>query len=161
MHIKSLKATLLVDTETQCIIDMHCTTTRKHDSQILLPLTRNHRLKILCADKGYDDAKIRRTLRIRGTRPLIPHRVFMKKHKFWNSLIEPKLYHKRSLSEAVNSVIKRRYSDTLYSKNWRSQFKEMTLLAIVYNIDRKLRILLEGFYKTISFKECSLSSILS
>lgn len=142
IHVKSLKATLLIDTIKQEIIDVHCTTTRKHDSKIVLPLTKHHRLRVLCADMGYDDSKVRRTLRIRGIRPLIPHRVFMKKQKHWNSLIDMSLYHKRSLSETVNSVIKRKYSDTLYSKNWRSQFKELKLLAIVYNIDRRLGIYL-------------------
>lgn len=147
MHIKSLKATLLVDVHKQEILDVHCTMTRKHDTKVVLPLTERHRLRILCGDMGYDDSKVRRALRSRGVRPLIPHRVFMKKQKYWNSLMNQKLYHQRSLSETVNSVIKRRYSDTLYSKNWRSQFKEMVLLCIVYNIDRKIRIFLEVFYK--------------
>lgn len=149
MQIKSLKATLLIDTENQNILDMHCTTTRKHDSKIVLPLTKPHRLRILCADMGYDDKKVRKALRSRGTRPLIPHREFMSKQKHWNSLINKKLYHKRSLSETVNSVIKRKYSDTLYSKNWQSQFKEAKLLAIVYNFDRKIRDLLEVFYRAL------------
>lgn len=147
MHIKSLKATFLVDVHKQEILDVHCTTTRKHDTKVVLPLSERHRLKILCGDMGYDDSKVRRTLRSRGVRPLIPHREFMNKHKHWNSLMDKKLYHKRSLSETVNSVIKRKYSDTLYSRNWRSQFKEMALLAIVYNIDRRIRYLLEVFYK--------------
>ena len=116
IHVKSLKATFLVDTINQGILDIHRTTTRKHDSKIVLPLTQKHRLRILCADMGYDDSKVRRTLRSRGIRPLIPHREFMNKQKYWNSLIDRKLYHKRSLCETVNSVIKRKYSDTLYSK---------------------------------------------
>jgi len=152
MHIKSLKATLLIDVVSLKILDTHCTTTRRHDTKIVLPLVKKHRLRILCADMGYDDSKVRRTLRIRGVRPLIPHREFMNKHKYWNSLMNKKLYHKRSLSETVNSVIKRKYSDTLYSKNWRSQFKEMILLCIVYNIDRKITFFLEVFYKA-TFKD--------
>ena len=147
MHIKSLKATLLVDVHRQEIMDLHCTLTRKHDTKIVLPLTQKHRLRMLCADKGYDDTNVRNTLRSRGIRPLIPHREFMKKQIYWNSLIDKKLYHKRSLSESVNSSIKRKYTDTLYSRHWRSQSKEMTLLAIVYNIDRRIRDFLEGFYE--------------
>ena len=146
IRMKSVKATFLVD-HSRDIIDVHCTTTHKHDSKIVLPLTRKHRLKVLCADMGYDDCKVRRTLRKRGIRPLIPHREYKHKpkYKYWNSLMDKDLYHKRSASETVNSVIKRKYSDTLYSKNWRSQFKELKLLAIVYNIDRKIR-----FYLSIS-----------
>ncbi len=152
MHIKSLKATFLVDVPKQEIIDLHCTMTRKHDSKIVLPLTKHHRLRILCGDKGYDDMKVRNTLRSRGIRPLIPHREFMKKQIYWNSLIDKKLYHKRSLSESVNSSIKRKYTDTLYLKHWRSQSKEMTLLAIVYNIDRRIRVLVEVFYEALQSK---------
>lgn len=140
MHIKSLKATMLIDVHKQEILGLHSTMTRKHDSKIVLPLTKHHRLRILCGDMGYDDSKVRNTLRNRGTRPLIPYRAFKRKHVYWNSLMDGKLYHKRSLSETVNSVIKRRYSDTLYSKNWRSQFKEMTLLSVVYNIGRRYGI---------------------
>ena len=147
LRATSLKVTFLVDTEQQEIIDLHQTTTRKHDTKIVLPLTKHHRLRVLCADKGYDDRTVRRTVRARGTRPLIPHRVFTNKQKYWNSLIDKDVYHTRSLSETINSVIKRKYADTLYSKNWRSQFKELTLLAIVYNLDRRTRVLLEVFYR--------------
>lgn len=143
-HLRAVKATFLID-DNQNIIDLHCTTTRKHDSKIVLPLTQKHRLRVLCADMGYDDRKVRRTLRMRGIRVLIPYRSFKPKHKYWNSLFDQKLYHKRSLCETVNSVIKRRYSDTLYSKNWRNQFKELKLLAVVYNFDRNIKDLLEVF----------------
>jgi hypothetical protein len=64
MHIKSMKVTFLVNVNDQKIVAVHSTTTRKHDSKIILPLTKNHRLKSLCADMGYDDSKVRRTLRI-------------------------------------------------------------------------------------------------
>lgn len=151
MHIKSLKATFLVDVHSQMIVGIHCTTTRKHDSKIVLPLTKHHRLRILCADMGYDDSKVRRTLRMRGTRPLIPHREFKRKHEYMNSIINKKLYNKRSLSETVFSSIKRKYSDTLYSKHWRSQRKELTLLAVVHNTDRKARetmVFLVGFLRS-------------
>ena len=142
LQIKSLKATFLVDMHKQEIVDVHCTMTRKHDTKIVLPLTKHYRLRVLCADMGYDDRKVRNSLKSRGVRPIIPYRQFMKKHRYWNSMIDMKLYHKRSISETVNSVIKRKYTDTLYSKDWRNQFKELKLLAIVYNIDRKVRIYL-------------------
>ena len=145
MHVKSMKTTFLVDTANLNILDMHCTTTRKHDSKIVLPLTEHHKLKILCADMGYDDRKVRKILRKRGTRPLIPHREFMKKQKYWNRLMNKKLYHQRSLSETVNSAIKRKFSDKLHSKHWRSQKKELKFMAIVYNIDKNL-----SFYLRVS-----------
>ena len=59
--IKSMKTTLLIDTQEQKISGVHCTTSRKHDTQILLPLVKKtgRRIRVLCADKGYDDKDIR------------------------------------------------------------------------------------------------------
>lgn len=56
-----LKGTLLVGTRANTILDIHVTTTRKHDTQIVPPLiTRNAgNNTILIRDKGYDDQSIR------------------------------------------------------------------------------------------------------
>jgi len=42
LTIQQLKVTLLVDTRTNAILDSHVTTTRKHDLQIALSLSRRH-----------------------------------------------------------------------------------------------------------------------
>lgn len=57
LKIRSLKATLLVDTKAQTVLDLHVTTTRKHDTQIAPQLTKRNleRFRVLAADKGYDD----------------------------------------------------------------------------------------------------------
>jgi len=153
IRMKSMKTTLLIDTKNQCIVDLHCTTGRKHDSKIILPLTSRHRFRILCADKGYDDNKVREALQDRGIIPVIPFREMTPLHKALRNSIDMKLYHRRSLSETVNSSIKRKYGSVLYSKNWRSQFKELILKAVVYNIDRKLSIFLIGFLQSHYFLE--------
>ena len=59
--IQQLKVTLLVDTEVNATLDLHVTTTRKHDSQIAPSLIRRNleNIDILLGDKGYDDQKIR------------------------------------------------------------------------------------------------------
>jgi len=56
------KVTLLVDTKVNAILDLHVTTTRKHDSQIAPSLIKRNPedIDILLGDKGYDDHKIRR-----------------------------------------------------------------------------------------------------
>ena len=88
---------------------------------------------------------------------MIPYREFKNKPKYvyWNSLFDKKLYHRRSLSETVNSVLKRKYSDTLYSKHWRNQFKELKLLAVVYNFDKSIKNLLEVFYRAKYYSKFS------
>jgi len=40
--IRSLKTTLLVDTQAQTVLDVHVTTTRKHDTQIGPQLTERN-----------------------------------------------------------------------------------------------------------------------
>ena len=153
LTLNPMKLTPLIDTKEQKIHGLHCTTTRKHDTQILLPLLKKTRQKIkqICGDKGYDDKKIRNYLRKQGIRPLIPYREFKKKHKYWNSLMNKKDYNQRSKSETVNSSIKRKYRDYLSSHNWWNQHKEAALLCVVYNVDRDVKKLLGfigGFLKS-------------
>lgn len=153
LRLEPMKLTPLIDTQEQKIHALHCTTTRKHDTQILLPLVKKTRQKIrqLCGDKGYDDKKIRNSLREQGIRPLIPYREFKPKHKYWNSLFKEKPLHQRSKSETVNSSVKRKYRDYLSSHDWWNQHKEAQLLCVVHNIDRdvkKLMGFIGGFLKS-------------
>jgi len=61
LTVQQLKVTLLVDTRENAILDLHVTTTRKHDSQIAPSLIKRNtgEVSILLGDKGYDDQKIR------------------------------------------------------------------------------------------------------
>lgn len=147
MTLHSLKVTLLINVKNLRIVDAHNTTTRKHDSQIILPLTGKHDIDSLRADMGYDDRKVRDILRSRGTRPLIPHREFKNIDKAHNARLDKKEYGKRAFSETVNSMLKRKYADCVSSRNWWNQFKEIRLMCFVHNIDRSLAIIVEGFYK--------------
>jgi IS5 family transposase len=160
MRIKSMKTTLLIDTDEQKVFGVHCTASRKHDTQILLPLVKKTRQKInlLCADRGYDDKKIRDYLKKHGIRTLIPYRVFDKKQVYWNLLMNKKDVHQRSKSETVNSVVKRRYGDYLASKGFWRQYKEAKLLCVVYNIDRELKkvfVFSGGFLRSLSDTMCN------
>lgn len=150
MTLHSLKVTKLINVENLRIVDVHATTTRKHDSKIILPLTEKHDIDSLRADKGYDDKKVRDILRDRGIRPLIPHREFKPIDKAHNAKLDKDEYNKRAFSETVNSMLKRKYADYVSSKNWWNQFKEIRLMCFVHNIDRSLVIVVEGFYKASS-----------
>ena len=71
-----MKVTKLVDTETQAILDLHCTTTWEgSDAEICEQLARKHagELRVLTADKGYDCNWLREDLRELDIRPLIKH----------------------------------------------------------------------------------------
>jgi IS5 family transposase len=104
LTIQQLKVTLLVDTRVNAIIDLHVTTTRKHDSKIAPSLIRRNTddVTILLGDKGYDDQKIRTLAREDGVRPVIKHREFSSLHKAWNARLDADLYGQRSQNETVN-----------------------------------------------------------
>ncbi|NLV15322.1 transposase [Haloarcula argentinensis] len=138
--ILTLSATLLVDTRVNAILDIHVTTTRKHDSQIAPSLIKRNpeNIDILLGDKGYDDQKIRRLARQHEVRPLIKHREFTSRHKAWNARLDADLYGQRSQSEAVNSTLKRKYGAFVWSRRWWKQFRELTIACLIHTVDRSL-----------------------
>lgn len=60
------------------MIDLHVTTTRKHESQIVLSLIKRKTVEVafLLGDKGYDDQKKHALARDEGVLPLFKHREF-------------------------------------------------------------------------------------
>ena len=140
LTIQQLKVTLLVDTKVNAILDLHVTTTRKHESQIAPSLIKRNpeTIDILLGDKGYDDQKIRRLARQHEVRPLIKHREFTSLHKAWNARLNADLYGQRSQSETVNSTLKRKYGAFVRSRRWWKQFRELTIACLTHNIDKTL-----------------------
>jgi len=88
LTIQQLKVTMLADTKVNAILDLHVTTTRKRDSQIVPSLIKRNldSIDVLLGDKGYDDQKIRRLARQHEARPLIKHREFTSRHNVDRSL---------------------------------------------------------------------------
>jgi len=140
LTIQQLKVTLLVDTKVNAILNLHVTTTRKHDSQIAPSLIKRNPedIGILLGDKGYDDQKIRQLARQHEVRPLIKHREFTSLHKAWNARLDADLYGQRSQSEAVNSTLKPKYGAFVRSQCWWKQFRELTIACLIHNVDRSL-----------------------
>ena len=147
---KSMKTTLLVNSNSQLIVGVHATTTRKHDSKIILPVVANctNRIDILVADKGYDDNKVREALKSVNIEPVIPYREFTELDKLANYKLDKPTYHRRVLNETVNSSIKRKYGEELVSRKWRNQKKEVYLLCILHNIERQLSVIWIGFQQS-------------
>jgi len=147
MTFGDLKVTKIIDVHRLSVHRIHCTTTRRHDSQILLPLVTKTAASLLSlhGDAGYDSKPIRDSLRRQGIRPVIKHRVFWNIDKAHNARLKD--YGKRSMSETVNSMMKRKYGDYVSSKAWNNQFKEMNLKCLVHNIDLML-VFLRGFLRS-------------
>ena len=136
-RVQTMKVTKLVDTETQAILDVHCTTTREgSDAEVCAQLARRYagELQTLAADKGYDSQPLRETLREMGIRPLVKHRVFAPYDHAHNARIEDDLYNPRSMAETVNSSVKRSYGSAVRAREWYREFREIVLMCLVYNI---------------------------
>ena len=140
LTIQQLKVTLLVDTRSNAILDVHVTTTRKHDSKIAPSLIKRNtgEVTVLLGDKGYDDQKIRTLACEVGVRPLIKHREFSSLHKAWNARLDAGLYGQRSQNETVNSRLKRKYGAFVRSRYWWKQFRELVVGCLTHNIDKAL-----------------------
>ena len=140
LTIQQLKVTLLVDTRENAILDLHVTTTRKHDTQIAPSLINRNaaEVDVLLGDKGYDDQQIRSMARESGIRPLIRHREFSSLQKAWNARLDSELYGQRSQSETVNSGLKRKYGAFVRSRRWWKQFRELIIACLVHNLDRAI-----------------------
>ena len=147
MTFGDLKVTKIIDVHRLSVHRIHCTTTRRHDSQILLPLVNKTAAKLLSlhADAGYDSKLVRDSLRSQRIRPVIKHRIFQNLDKAHNARMKD--YGKRSMSETVNSMMKRKYGDYVSSKEWNNQFKEMNLKCLVQNIDLMIAFL-RGFLRS-------------
>jgi IS5 family transposase len=146
LTIQQLKTTLLVDTATNAILDVHMTTTRKHDTQIAPQVVKRNvaSIEVLTGDKGYDDQKLRRLSHDHDIRPLIKHREFTPLHKAWNARLDSDLYHRRNMNETVNAAIKQKFGAFVRSRLWWKQFRELVIKCIVHNLERSLAISHEG-----------------
>ncbi|MFC6766659.1 IS5 family transposase [Natrinema soli] len=136
----TVKTTLLIDCETSAILDIHCSMKQPHDTQVgWQVLVRNlDDLATVAADKGYDWEEIRTRLRAESITPLIPQRDPGMRGWARNLLIKDRAYHQRSNAESVFFGLRRRYGDTLWSRTWFGQFRELVMKSAVRNIERAI-----------------------
>jgi IS5 family transposase len=136
-RVQTVEATKLVDTESQAILGVHCTTTREgSDADVCAQLARWYvgQLQTLAADKGYGSQPLHETLREMGIRPLVKDRVFVPYDHAHNARIEDDLYNLRSMTETANSLVKRSYGSAVRAREWYREFREVILMCLVYNI---------------------------
>jgi IS5 family transposase len=142
MRLSSMKTSYAVDTQSQMILGVHTTVTRRHDSQIILPLVekvmQDFPVKVCCADRGYDSKHVRDELKEVGVRPLIKHREFKPQDKAHNKRMKKQDYNQRVKTETVNSCVKRKTGDTLTTKTYWQQVRETHIKAITHNIERHI-----------------------
>jgi IS5 family transposase len=140
-HVQTLKVTKLVDTESQAILDVHCSTTLEgSDADLCEQIARRNAgdLRTLAADKGYDKNALRERLREIEIRPLIKHCVRAPYDHAHNARIDEDLYAQRSMTETVNSAVKRSLGYAVRARDWYREFREIALMCVVYNIKRSV-----------------------
>jgi IS5 family transposase len=137
---ESVKTTALVDCDTGAILDVHCSMSLPHDTQIAWKvLTRNlNKLGTVVADKGFDWDDLRHMLRENGIRPVIKHREFYSLDAAHNARIDDETYHHRSIVESIFFAIRKRFGMKLKAKTWFGLFREIVLKAAVRNLELSL-----------------------
>ena len=141
-RVQTLKVTKLVDTESQAVLDVHCSTTLKgSDADLCEQIARRNAgdLRTLAADKGYDKTALREQLRELEIRPLIKHCIRAPYDHAHNARIDEDLYAQRSMTETVNSAVKRSLGYAVRARTWFREFREIALMCVVYNIKRAVK----------------------
>ena len=134
---RAVKTTLLVDCKTGAILDIHCSMTQPHDSQIGWQVLKRNidKLSIITADKGYDWWLLRNRLLAEGVKPLIRRREFGWEGVAENALMDDRTYHQRSNVESTFFALRQRFGGRLRARTWFGQFRELVLKCAVRNVE--------------------------
>jgi len=134
---RAVKTTILVDCLTGVILDIHCSMTQPHDSQVGWQVLKRNldNLSIITADKGYDWWLLRNRLRSEGVKPVIRAREFGWAGIAENALMDDRTYHQRSNVESVFFALRQRFGGTIRARTWFGQFRELVLKCAVRNVE--------------------------
>lgn len=171
-----LKGSLAVDVERQLVVAARLRKSPSNDYIDFIPLLRNIlkggvSIEKVRADKAYDGEsnlqymkkmEIEAVIPIKGGANAPSWRTGKAKARKamlrrWNK--EPGLekdYHRRNIVETVNSVLKRKFGESLSSRSHWLRRKELLLRLLTYNLYRRISIgsflLPEGFYRAFQKK---------
>lgn len=143
------KADLFIDVKTLAIIDFSLINKKTHDVKVAEQIFNRTSIKgfTILADKGYDSEHLHELVRNKGALMYAPLRKMDKKGskkkkpggRFRRMCITlPEFMGLRSLSESVNSSLKRRQITALKSKKVVMKQREFGWHIILYNLQRKL-----------------------
>ena len=143
---------LAIDTDKQMILNCIPAIGYTYDTRYFIPIMKKLKSKYVIADKGFDSTDNNVYVIRRKMKPVIEIRKDAKtgirlRLKRINKRFR-KIYHQRSKAEAVMFVIKRKFGDTVYSRNYCLLRKEILLNAVCYNSYREILLaIIEVFYK--------------
>ncbi len=152
---KHLKSTISADTKTLLIIAVrHRQGPASDHKDFHLVARSTHRLArpdVYVADKGYDAEPHHQLIQDElKALSIIParnedapaRRTKGKYRKEMKRGYDRKIHNRRVLVETVNSVVKRRFGECIYSRKVRTQNRELKLRYLAYNADRYVKLLL-------------------
>lgn len=163
MRKRFLKTSISVDTTQQVITCLKISQQPVHDilhaEKLLKQSHRTRQSNLYVMDKGYDSEEIHRLIRdTLNSCSLIPIRNRIRKRisgyyrQKMVKLFDANQYHQRNKVETVFSVLKRKYGESLKSRKYRLQVKEIKIKVILYNLSRWMKlfcllVLIEEFYR--------------
>jgi IS5 family transposase len=101
-HIRTLKATALVDTKSCAILEFHCSVHRPHDTQTgRRDALRSTEIESFAGDKGYDGQLHRDAIWSAGIRLLLRHRLFAAYGHAHDARLVSELYGQRWMAETA------------------------------------------------------------
>ncbi len=130
-RVQKLKVTKLVDTDSRRPRRSLFNDLEGSDADLAEQIARRNAgdLQSLAADKGYDKQSLRKALRELGIRPLIKHRIFAPYDHAHNTRIDEQRYNQRSMTETVNSAVKRSLGFAVRARSWFREFREIALMC--------------------------------
>ena len=147
----------VLDMDKQIILRQTIHKSPRNDYPDLIPLLQGIKTTFVCADKGYDSTKnhkfviknLQAKSLIKVRKNLSTHSRSTLRRKIANNFDE-KLYHQRSKTETIFSVIKRKYDSHLKARTFSTQKKEIIFKLITYNIDKIINFYLphRGFQQS-------------
>jgi len=141
-YVQKPKVTKLVDTETQAVLDVHCSTNREGSDADLAEQVESRNagdLRSFAANKGYGKQSLRDGLREIGVRPLVKHRIFAPYDYAHNARIDEQRNNQRSMTETVGSAVGRSLGFAVRARSWFREFREIALMCVVYDIKRAVK----------------------
>lgn len=139
------KVDLFIDVKTLSIIDFSIINKKTHDVKIAEQIFKRTVLKglIILGDKGYDSEPLHEIVRNKKGILIAPVREKSNKPRgrFRRMCINlPKFMGMRSMSETVNSALKRRQLSSLKSRKFNIKQREFGWHVILYNIRIKMKL---------------------